>query len=191
MKNIYKLLILILLCSCEKEYPLIECDNTYPTTQEPIPYVEVDYLEGNWLLIDGNMFMENLDLDIQEEIFHFGGGVTSSLRYPDPYYDFEVITRYETVWSFIFPPQVPGLGSFVLNGDTLSSYGLNVTDNYITVLEPTTGGQQLMGGSSRPLVIKRMDMINGIIDVFVQESYDTIDGYNYHYYSILTFKKVN
>jgi hypothetical protein len=36
-----------------------------------------------------------------------------------------------------------------------------------------------------------MDMINGIIDVFVQEAYDNIDGYNYHYYSILTFKKVN
>jgi len=191
MKNIYKLLLLILLCSCEKEYPLIECDNTYPTTQIPIEYVEVEYLEGDWLIVDGNMFMENLDLDITEEIFHFSSGVTSSLRYPNPYYDFEVITRYETVWSFIFPTQVPGFGSFMLSTDTLSSYGLNVTENHITVLEPLVGGQQLMGGSSRPLVIKRMDMVNGIIDVLVQESYDTINGYNYRYHSILTLKKVN
>jgi|TARA_B100000902_G_scaffold387192_1_gene430922 hypothetical protein len=191
MKNIYKLLLLILLCSCEKEYPLIECENTQPTTQEPTTYVEVSYLEGDWLLIDGDMFMVNLDLDIEEEIFHFGSGMTSSLRYPNPYYDFEVITRYQTIWSFIFPLQVPGFGSFVLNNDTLSPYGLNVTDNYITVLEPLVGGQQLMGGSSRPLVIERMDVVNGIIDVLVQESYDTIDGYNYRYYSILTFRKVS
>jgi len=191
MKYIYQLLLILILCSCEKEYPLIECNTEYPTTQEIGEVLDFNYLNGDWLLVDGTMFINNLDLDISYEIFHFGGGPTSSLRYQSPSYDFESITRYQTSWSFKLPNNIPGFGSFVMNNDSVSPYGLNVSENHITVIESIVGSELLLGGSSRPLVIKNIDIVNDIIDVLVQETYELIDGYNHHYYSVLTFKKIN
>ena len=191
MKKLLYILLIFLCCSCEKNYPLIDCNAEYPTTQDTTSIIEIEFLDGDWLLMSGKMVMENLDLNTSSTQFHFSSGPTSSLRYGSPMYDFESIVRYETIWTFDFPTSVPGVGEFVLNYDTLTPYGLNVSDSYLTIIEPVVGPQLLLGGSSRPITIKLIDYDNKIINLIVQEAYQQINDYDYRYYSILTFKKIN
>ena len=163
----------------------------YPTPQDTSSIVEIEFLDGDWLLMSGKMVMENLDLNTSSTQFHFSDGPTSSLRYGSPMYSFESIVRYETIWSFDFPISVPGVGGFALNYDTLTPYGLNVSNSYLTVIESVIGSQLLLGGSSRPITIKHIDYDNKIINLLVQEAYQQINDYDCRYYSILTFKKIN
>ena len=178
-------------CSCEKNYPLIDCTTPYPEAQDTTSIIEVEFMDGDWLLINGRMFMENLDLNVSTTQYHFSGGPTSSLRYGTPLYSFETIIQYKTTWSFDFPGSVPGVGEFILNSDSLVPYGLNVHNSYLTIIESVNGNQLLLGGSSRPITIKQIDYDNEIIKLLVQEAYQQINGYDYRYYSILTFKKIN
>ena len=191
MKKLFYILLILVFCSCEKNYPLIDCNVQYPTTQDTTSITEVEFLEGDWLLMNGRMFMENLDLNTSSTQYHFSNGPTSSLRYGGPLYSFEPIVRYETTWSFEFPSAVPGVGEFILNYDSLTPYGLNVHNTYLTIIEPVNGNQLLLGGSSRPITIKKIDYDNKIIKLIVQEAYQQINDYDYRYYSILTFKKIN
>jgi len=191
MRNLLYILLVFVFCSCEKNYPLIDCDSPYPTTQDTTPIVHVEFMEGNWLLLDGVMFMDNLDLNTSTTQHHFSGGPTSSLRYDTPLYGFEAIVRYETTWCFDFPNTIPGVGSFILNYDSLTPYGLNVHNSYLTVIEPVNGTQLLLGGSSRSITVKTTDYDNEIMELLVQESYQQINGYDCRYYTILTFKKIN
>ena len=57
------------------------CTTVYPTTQNNGNYVETNFLDGCWVLQSGTMYVQNLDTDENNEVFLFGGGETSSLRY--------------------------------------------------------------------------------------------------------------
>ena len=190
MKKIIKLLIILSLYSCEKNYPLIECNPTPPTNPPPVSYVEDNLLEGESLLMGGKMIIENLQLDYTEEFHHFDAGNTSSLRYGGSQYEFEEITRYTTTWSFDIPDNIPGMGSFILDYDSLQPYGLNVTSNNLSVTESLVGTTLQLGGSSRPIQYEIISLQNNTLYFYVQESYENIDGYNCRYYNKLFFKKL-
>jgi len=192
MKNLTKILLLILvLVSCTKEPMYIPCTTTYPTTQNNGEYVHTNFLEGCWKLIGGTMYIENLDTEETSEQFLFDSGVQSSLRYDGiSLYSIETLVRYETVWCFDFPKDVPGAGTFTLNSDSIYPYGLYVTNNNITITEDVSGTYSLLGGSSRPIQYEIVNKQNKIINIYVQETYENIYGYNYYYFSKLRFKKL-
>ena len=123
MNNLLKLLVVIFLVSCEKEPFIIPCDNTYPTTQNPNTYIEEDFIDGCWLLVDGEMYLENLETTELNIINHFSDSDTSSLRYESSMYEFEELIKNYTNWCFYLPLNIPGMGDFVLNNDTLHPYG--------------------------------------------------------------------
>ena len=189
MKNIINLLLVIFLVSCDKEPLYIPCTETYPTTQNPVDYVEENFIDGCWLLEGGMMYMENLETYELTELQHFNVSDTSSLRYGGTMYNFESVVRNSTSWCFSLPSNIPGVGSFILNNDSLLPYGLSVTSNNVTVTEPLIGSYLLLGGSARPIMYDIVDLKNKIIVVKIQETYENIDGYNYRYHSKLKFKK--
>lgn len=189
MKNVIKIFLLIsVLISCTKE-PLYEpYPPTYDYVCDTVICVDPNFIDGDWELVSGTMYLENLETGETYEEFLFNGTNVSSLRYSGSMYDFEDIVRYQTTWSFYFPQNIPGTGTFMINGDSIYSYGLSVTNTNLTVIEPLTGGYLLLGGSSRPIQYEILDVENGIINIYVQETYENIDGYNYRYYSKLRFK---
>jgi len=189
MKNIISLLLIISLVSCDKEPLYIPCTETYPTTQNPGSYTGENLIDGCWLLEDGEMYMENLETNELIKLPHFNNGDTSSLRYGGSIYDFENLVKNYTSWCFYLPSNVPGMGDFVLNNDTLLPYGLSVTNNNLTVTEPLVGSYLLLGGSGRPVLYNILDLENKIIVIHIQETYKNINGYNYKYHSKLKFKK--
>jgi len=190
MKNLIKLLcVLLLTVSCETEPLYIPCTTQYPTTQNTISYVDINFIEGCWELLGGKLYMENLETGESTELFHFQYSDTSSLRYNGSMYEFEDIIKNNTFWCFDFPVNVPGMGNFILNNDTVTPYGLSVTENNLTVTEPLVGQYLLLGGSGRPLLYEIVNLEHRVVNFYVQETYENIDGYNYRYYSKLKFKK--
>ena len=173
-----------MLVSCVKETIYPPCTTTYPTVQNNGNYVDSHFLEGCWVL-------RNLDTEESEEIFLFSTGPNSSLRYDGiSLFPFENITRHQTTWCFEFPENIPGNGSFTIDGDSIYPYGLSVTSNNITITEDVSGNYQLLGGSSRPIHYEVVSVENKIINIYVQETYENIYGYNYYYFSKLRFKKL-
>lgn len=180
----------LVLSSCVKEPMYPPCTTVYPTTQNNGNYVETNFLDGCWVLQSGTMYVQNLDTDESSEIFLFGSGTVSSLRYDGTsLFSIETLVRYQTTWCFNFPENVPGTGSFTLNGDSIYPYGLNVTTNNITVTEDVSGNYQLLGGSARPINYEVVNLENKVINIYIQETYENIDGYNYYYFSKLKFQK--
>ena len=80
--------------------------------------------------------------------------------------------------------------AFFLNGDSIYPYSLYVMENNLTVCEHISGQYLMLGGSSRPINYEVIDHHNKIINIYVQETYANINGYNYYYYSKLRFKKL-
>ena len=191
MKNLIKVLYLFLvLSSCVKEQVYPPCTTVYPTTQNNGEYVETNFLDGCWVLQSGTMYLQNLDTEESSEVFLFGSGVVSSLRFDGTsLFSIETLVRYQTTWCFDFPDNTPGNGSFTLNGDLTYPYGLNVTTNNITVTEDVSGSYQLLGGSARPINYEVVNLENKVINIYIQETYENIDGYNYYYFSKLKFQK--
>jgi len=190
MKTILKILFLLLIISgCEKEPLLPPCGPTQ-YNDDTTTHVETNLLDGEWEVISGTMYMENLDTGEEEEIFIFSNGPTGSLRYDGSMYDFETLVRNQTTWTFNFPENTPGMGTFFLNTDSIYPYSLSVTENNLTVCEHISGQYLMLGGSSRPINYEVIDHHNKIINIYVQETYTNINGYNYYYYSKLRFKKL-
>ena len=190
MKIILKILFLLLIISgCEKEPLLPPCDPTQ-YNNDTTTYVKSHLLDGVWKVMGGTMYMENLDTGEEEEIFLFSNGPVGSLRYDGSMYDFETLVRHRTTWTFNFPENTPDMGTFFLNGDSIYPYSLSVTENNLTVCEHISGQYIMLGGSSRPINYEVVDHHNKIINIYVQETYANINGYNYYYYSKLRFKKL-
>lgn len=190
MKNFILYLSLILslslgFTSCEKD-EILE-----PSVSEPVK--QEIRLYGKWLLVDGDMFMENMETHVKVKYSHFDGGkAESSLRYEGSLYEIEDIVKNQTTWSFYEPPSVPNYGTFVLNSDTFNPYGFYVTKSNWTIVEHPTATSQTtqMGGSARPIDSRVHDFNNKIITIIVQEGTTSINGYNYTYFSELYFRKI-
>lgn len=193
MKITKLILLLLIFTSCE-EY------NYEPVHQEPTtPSNNHNHNQscftiwGDWVLLGAKMHITNLETGEEWVDNQFGYGDTvGSLRYFEPIHNIELLEKNKTVWGFRRPNSIPGISEFILNMDTLGVYGLNVTSSNYTVIEhPSTNNVNdlLLGGSARNIT----PIFNNhckTLEILTQESYENINGYNHHYYTILKFKKV-
>jgi len=193
MKNLIYILSLsiFLFTSCTKETyepikPISQEIEEAGTTEEGV------LLYGEWKLISGKMYIENMETGEKTVYDHFSPTkTTSSLRYSGAQLEFETIEQNVTTWEFIAPPNWNGYGEFILDGDNNNPYGLYVMDDNWSVIEhptATTSTMQL-GGSARPLQAVVVDYSLERVAFTVQEAYEAIDGYNCNYYSELIFEK--
>lgn len=195
MKNyllLFLLLVTIAFVSCKKE------DGITPWPTEKFPdtsNMQTISIYGTWKLIDGYMYVENLSTGAKTRYSHFGTNkTTSSLRYAGAYLDIEVIEQNVTTWKFTKPSQVPGYGRFILNADTTELYGFYVTLNNWSIVEDpsiTDVSQMNLGGSSRPLRAFVESYPDSICKFYIQEAYESINGYNCYYFSELVFQKIS
>ena len=187
MKQILGLIFLFTLVSlnsCQKETlePQITLVEDAGTVENTISVF------GEWLLVDGKMYIENLSTGEKTVYNHFDQNKhVSSLRYDGIMYEFERIVVDSTTWTFIAPPSIPNTGEFWLNNDSIQPYGFYLTTSNMTIVENSSGPQQL-GGSSRPLSAY-LNGVNNQVNFYVQETYASIDGENVKYFSELTFEK--
>ncbi len=172
---------------------LFSCIKETPVTPTPNPVISPELeLSGKWVLQSGYMYMDNLETGEKIRYSHFGSGQThSSLRYGGSEFNIEKLVKDSTSWSF-YDPKINGYyGVFVLNGDTINKYGLNVTyDNWTIIESPSaTISTVQMGGSARPISAYTEDYTNKIGVFKIQKGYCSINGVQWTYYSELTFKK--
>jgi hypothetical protein len=145
---------------------------------------------GDWLLIDGKMYMVNLETGDSIVYNHFDATKTvSSLNYDGVMFEFERIVDDSTIWTFKQPNGIPGMGQFWLNNDSIQPYGFYVTNSNMSITEYSSVDQQL-DGSSRPIKAYIHDYSNQQVNFYVQEAYTTIDGQTWKYFSELTFQKL-
>jgi len=195
MKIIKLIFLLLILGSCEKsnfEIPvddpvIITPNNSHNHNQTCFT------IWGEWVLVGSRMYLTNLETGEEwvENQFAYGDSV-GSLRYLNNTYELELLEKNKTIWGFTKPNNIPGISEFILNGDSLVTYGLNVTNSNYTIIEhPSTNNVNdlLLGGSARNIT----PIFNNhckTLEILIQESYENINGYNHHYYSILKFKKI-
>lgn len=148
---------------------------------------------GKFLVIDGVMFVHNLETNEKKMYHHFDSiKKQSSLRWGGSMFDIENIYKDSTTYSFWRPSSFPGYGKFVLNGDTTKHYAVYYCGfNKAIVEDPVYGmTQQLLGGSSRPFSGQLLNYDEKTVVIQIQEAYNSIDGYNCRYWSQLTLKKI-
>lgn len=148
---------------------------------------------GKFLVIDGVMFVHNLETNEKKMYHHFDSiKKQSSLRWGGSMFDIENIYKDSTTYSFWKPSSFPGYGKFVLNGDTTKHYAVYYCGfNKAIVEDPIYGmTQQLLGGSSRPFSGQLLNYDEKTVVIQIQEAYNSIDGYNCRYWSQLTLKKI-
>ena len=190
MKNLIYILILtsLVFTSCKKE----ELKPINQEIEEAATIEEGIILYGEWILVSGKMYIENMETGEKTVYDHFSPTkTTSSLRYGGTQFEFESIEQGVTSWEFCAPPNWNGYGEFILDNDTINPYGLYVLeDNWSVVEHPTaTASTMQLGGSSRPLQAVVTDYSSQQVAFTVQEAYESIDGYNCNYYSELIFEK--
>lgn len=188
MKNLLFLFFITLLTfsSCEKD-ELVEDVPVEEPVAETIP------LAGDWLLVDGTMYLTNIETNEKTRYSHFGPGKTvSSLRLEGSLYEIEELKQNETVWSFRNAKESGGYGQFFIDYDSIQPYGLNISQNYWTIIEsPTaTASTTQMDGSARPFTAIIDDYASKTIIIDIQMAYTSFGGYNYQYQSKLKFRKL-
>jgi hypothetical protein len=193
MKKFFYILLALslVLVSCKKE-------EIKPVEEEQEEAGQVDEeirIYGKWVLVDATMYVENLETGSRTQYNHFDDTQkVSTLRYDgNPEYEFEIIEKDSTTWSFYPPDYVPGYGEFVLDGDTANPMGFYVTKSDWTIMEHPTStsyDDMQLGGSSRPIEAYVYDYGEQIVDFYVQIAYENIDGYNCKYFTEMRMKKI-
>ena len=176
---------LLVFTSCKKE-------DIKPNDQVEVIGEEGIVLYGEWKLLDGKMYVENMETGAHTVYDHFDPTkTTSSLRYEGAQFEFETIEQGVTTWEFIAPPNWEGYGEFRLDNDSIQPYGLFIMGGDWSIVEdPTaTAATMQLGGSSRPITAVVESYANNIVVFTVQEAYTSINGYNCNYHSELRFQK--
>jgi hypothetical protein len=192
MKKFFYILLAfsLVFTSCKKEElkPTAEVVEEAGTTEEGLR------IYGKYVLLSGEMYVTNLETNEKTSYDHFDANkTTSSLRYSGSEIDFEDLEQGVTTWAFYQPNMVPGFGEFVLNEDTLNPMGFYVTKSDWTIMEhptATSASDMQLGGSARPIEGYVDDYDSEIVVIYVQDAYESIDGYNCSYYSALKFQKI-
>jgi hypothetical protein len=183
MKNLLFILLSLSLFSCKKDVP--------PQTSQPVKIEEVISLWGEWKLLSGDMYMENMETGEKIKYSHFGPSRTiSSLRYDGSLFDIDNIEQNVTLWSFYAPANNSTLGTFALNGNIVDLYGLSVIGNNWSIIENPDGKISHMGGSARPISATIDDYGKKIVKFRVGQMVTTINNYNWTYFSELRFQKI-
>ena len=189
MKNLYLILLVLFLGSCEKEI-------IYPSDQYPINKTNkklgktIDYW-GEFIIIDAVMYIENKETQEKFVFNHFGPNKThSSLRWGGSLFEIEEIIKDSTTYSFWKPFKFPGYGKFVFNGDTSKHYAVNYIGFNNSIIEDPVRPQSLLAGSARPFSGQTINYDEKTVAIQIQEMEGSIDGYNCRYWTQLTLRKV-
>lgn len=152
--------------SCNKEE--LKPDNTVVSNNTVYEFIDID-----WVLSDGRFYMENLDNGEKTFYDHFGASQQQSTLNPinGGIIPFDDIVKGLTTWRF-------STDNFILNGSNF--YSFTHIDNTVTAVG-------MENGSSRPMTIIEIDETT--ITFKVYEGYASFEGYNYYFYSTLTFVK--
>lgn len=189
MKNLILFLSLsltILFTSCQKE----EFNTLDETNRKEL--IENGTIEqgiliyGDWKLLSGQMFIENLETGSKSVYDHFSPiKPVSSLRYSGSQFEIETIEQNVTIWTFTETAE------FWLDNDSIQPYGFQVMGPHFSIIEHplATASTMQLGGSSRPFITVVEDYTNQIVVFTIQEAYENINGYNCSYYSELRFQK--
>jgi len=186
---LFLFLFVIGLASCQKEV-------IYPTDELPANVPSANAFNGismwgEFLITDGVMYVDNHETGVKTVYNHFGVGKdTSSLRWGGGQFEIETIVRNKTTYSFYKPLNFPGYGKFVLNGDTSKHYALYLIGRNSTIIEDPVNPQNLLGGSSRPFSGQTISITDSTVAIQIQEVEGSINGYNCHYWTQLTLKKI-
>lgn len=172
--KIFKILSLIvvfsgLFFSCEKEEIKLPVNNNTPTpTNRTVEGTE-------WVVTHGYLYMENLDNGELTVYDHFGPNKTESSlsAFSSGTTMLDTIKQNYTTWFFYD-------GTFTLNGDESWEY-TDYNDTYSVI--------GLSGGTSRPITV--IDISDNSLSVVVYEAYNSYNGVNYHYFTILTLTPLN
>jgi hypothetical protein len=180
---------MILMMSCKKQV-------IYPTDQLPanVPTL-TDFggvsRWGKFVITDAVMYVENSETGVKTMYQHFSATKSrSSLRWDGSQFDIENIIKDTTTYSFWTPISYPGMGKFVLNGDTTKYYDVQYTGSNTSIIEDPTHRQQNLGGSARPFSGQTLDKANKIVTIDIEEVEASIGGQNCHYWTRLTLKKI-
>lgn len=193
MKTIIKILTLIVIIiqftSCKKEFD-------YPTNRygDATTVVDGDTIGrwGTFMVIDAVMYVENLETGEKQLYHHFNADKRiSSLRWEGSIFPIETIIKDSTTYSF-YQPRYGKYGKFVLNGDTSQHYCVYYMSMNQTIVEDPVYGmsQQMLGGSARPFSCSVSNAKEKILEMWIQETYGSINGYNVRYWTILKLRKV-
>jgi len=192
MKNLTRILLVLSIAlsvvSCKKEiiYPTDELPAVVPVGPDTTNTVSI---WGEFVITDAVMYVDNHETGQKTKYQHFSPTKsTSSLRMDGSMFDIENIEQNVTTYAFYRP--LNGTGNFVLNGDTTKLYAVRYSGNNKTIIEHPTAFTQLMGGSSRPFSGWTTDLANKVIVIHIQEMEGSMNGYNVHYFTELTLKKV-
>jgi len=185
----YKILFLFLitiLASCEKQsYPSDDYPSNIPT-YKPITGLS---MWGEFIVIDGLMYVDNHETGKQTVYKHFDiGKDKSSLRWGGSTFEIEDIIQNKTTYSFYKPIGNSKYGKFVLNGDTSKHYAVFYMGENKSIIEDPVQPQMLLSGSSRPFSGQRLN--DNTIVLQIQEMEGSINGENCHYWTQLTLKKL-
>lgn len=165
-KIIFLTVSIFTLFSCKKD--VIKPDNNVLPDTTVYEVVDID-----WVLSEGRFYMENMDNGDKVFYDHFGSSQFQSTLDPISGADlpFDTIVKGVTTWRF-------SSSNFILNGTNF--YNFTHVGNTITAVG-------MENGSSRPMTI--IDIDNVSVTFKVHEAYGSLNGYNYEYYSTLTFVK--
>jgi hypothetical protein len=181
------------LFSCKKEY--VEPDLG---PNRVCYYDVVDTTEGytidnkTYVLIDAKLYMENVETGEKVVYDHFGDGENVSGMKAGKYdYEIEKLEQFETTWGFYSPDRL----ELYLNGDTLDPYEIeqnSFSNRIIEHSEASTNGPVTvkMNGSAKPFTMGVIDKANGVIRIYINEAYITIDNEQWTYFNELDFQEV-
>ena len=196
MKNfLFIITFLLLLTSCQTEDVLPT--DTYPdglgsmTSVNSNPTIS---MWGEFVLISGIMYVDNRVTGERLIFKHFNDKKDiSSLRWGGRENDIERIEKGST-YSFYKPTSFPGYGKLIVKGkkNIEEEYAIYFIGNNKSIVEKfNSENKTIIGGSARPFSGQTVDYANGIIRIQIQEMEGSIEGYNCHYWSELTFQKVD
>ncbi len=167
IKFIFFIVIILFSTSCKKE-TIKKPDNTVVFNDTIYEFMDI-----NWVLTSGRLYVENLDNNSKKLYDHFGGSQNQSSL--DPFngsvIPFDDISKDVTTWRFTS-------SNFILNG--VNFYNFTHINNTISVVG-------LENGSSRPITI--INLNNTTMTVKVNEDYVSNNGVNYKIFTTLTFIK--
>jgi hypothetical protein len=151
------------------------------TTTHTIDYIADSLILGyEWTLIDGRVYVENLDKGYKNVYNYFDDttNIASMSLFDPSIVSMDEIQKGITTWYF-------SNDTFLLNNQSIFDleYGYNPFNDLI--LRP----HGFDGGTSRPTIVVEADETH--MKVSVRESYNSDNVYNYNYVSELIFQREN
>jgi hypothetical protein len=128
-------------------------------------------INKDWVLVDGKVYIEELETGSKFYYDHFAPGKSnSSINIDGGVTETDSIFQNKTTWYF-------SNNSFTLNSD--KTFQASFNDNSVIRVYPMRNGSAM--------IIQMQKLTKEELVVKVGEAYENINGVNVHYFSILKF----